>query len=83
MIESRHSRTPENNSNKFKKNDKMKRAIIVIAAFVIPLIGLGQTKKFEYTPKVKNKVEIKNLLGEIALQNSSGNAFVLESAFFM
>ncbi|MBL7969723.1 MAG: hypothetical protein JNK09_22165 [Prolixibacteraceae bacterium] len=61
----------------------MKRLIIVIAAFVFPLIGLAQSKKFEYTPKVKNKVEIKNLLGEISLQNSSGNAIVIESDFNM
>jgi DUF4097 and DUF4098 domain-containing protein YvlB len=61
----------------------MKRLVIVIAAFVFPLIGLGQTKKYEYTPKVKNKVEIRNLLGEISLQNSSGNAIVIESDFKM
>jgi len=61
----------------------MKRVIIVIAAFVFPMIGLGQMKKYEYTPKVKNKVEIKNLLGEILLQNSSGNAIVIESDFNM
>jgi hypothetical protein len=61
----------------------MKRLIIIIAVFVIPMIGLAQNKKFEYTPKVKNKVEIKNLLGEISLQNSSGNAIVIESDFNM
>jgi hypothetical protein len=44
---------------------------------------MGQMKKFEYTPKVKNKVEIKNLLGEISLQNTSGNAIVIESDFNM
>lgn len=61
----------------------MKRLIIVVAAFVFPLIGLAQTKKYEYTPKVKNKVEIKNLLGEIFLQNTTGNAIVIESDFKM
>jgi predicted membrane protein len=61
----------------------MKRVIIVIAAFVFPLIGMGQMKKYEYTPKVKNKVEIRNLLGEISLQNSSGNVLVIESDFKM
>lgn len=61
----------------------MKRIVIVIAAFVFPMIALGQMKKFEYTPKVKNKIEIKNLLGEISLQNTSGNAIVIESDFKM
>jgi hypothetical protein len=61
----------------------MKRIIIVIAAFVFPMIVMGQMKKFEYTPKVKNKIEIKNLLGEISLQNSSGNVLVIESDFKM
>lgn len=61
----------------------MKRTIIILAAFVFPLIGLGQMKKYEYTPKVKNKVEIRNLLGEISLQNSSGSAIVIESDFKM
>jgi hypothetical protein len=61
----------------------MKRTIIILAAFVFPLIGLGQMKKYEYTPKVKNKVEIRNLLGEISLQNTSGNVLVIESDFKM
>jgi len=61
----------------------MKRKIIVIAAFVFPMLALGQMKKYEYTPKVKNKLEIKNLLGEISLQNSSGNALIIESDFKM
>lgn len=61
----------------------MKRIVIVIAAFVFPMLAMGQMKKFEYTPKVKNKIEIKNLLGEISLQNTSGNAIVIESDFKM
>jgi len=61
----------------------MKRIITIIAAFAIPVVMLGQTKKFEYTPKVKNKVEITNLLGEVSLQNSNGNAIVIESDFNM
>ncbi|HNX57278.1 MAG TPA: DUF4097 family beta strand repeat-containing protein [Prolixibacteraceae bacterium] len=59
----------------------MKRIVTIIAAFAIPVVMLGQTKKFEYTPKVKNKVEITNLLGEISLQNSNGNTIVIESDF--
>jgi hypothetical protein len=61
----------------------MKRKIIVIAAFVFPMMALGQMKKYEYTPKVKNKLEIRNLLGEISLQNSQGNNLVIESDFKM
>jgi lia operon protein LiaG len=61
----------------------MKHYVIVIAAFVFPILALGQMKKFEYTPKVKNKLEIKNLLGEISLQNSQGSALVIESDFKM
>lgn len=61
----------------------MKKIATIITAFVIPLAMMGQTKKFEYTPKVKSKVEITNLLGEISLQNTSGNAIVIESDFNM
>ena len=59
----------------------MKRIAIIVTALVFPFLLMGQTKKFEYTPKVKNKIEISNLLGEISLQNSSGNAIVIESDF--
>ena len=59
----------------------MKRIVTIIAAFAIPIVMMGQTKKFEYTPKVKGKVEITNLLGEVSLQNASGNAIVIESDF--
>lgn len=61
----------------------MKRIAIIFIALVLPILLIGQTKKFEYTPKVKNKVEIKNLLGEISLQNTSGNTIVIESDFKM
>lgn len=61
----------------------MKNIVIVIAVIVLPMITLGQMKKYEYTPKTKNKVEIHNLLGEIILQNTSGNALVIESDFMM
>lgn len=61
----------------------MKRIITIIAAFAIPVVMMGQTKKFEYTPKVKGKVEITNLLGEVSLQNASGNAIIIESDFNM
>ncbi|HLN74629.1 MAG TPA: hypothetical protein VK205_15155, partial [Prolixibacteraceae bacterium] len=61
----------------------MKSIVIVIAAIVLPMITLGQMKKYEYTPKTKNKVEIHNLLGDISLQNTTGNAIVIESDFKM
>jgi lia operon protein LiaG len=61
----------------------MKRIAFILAVFALPIIALGQMKKYEYTPKVKNKVEIRNLLGEISLQNTSGNAIVIESDFKM
>jgi DUF4097 and DUF4098 domain-containing protein YvlB len=59
----------------------MKRILTIIAAFAIPVVMMGQTKKFEFTPKVKGKIEITNLLGEVSLQNASGNAIVIESDF--
>lgn len=61
----------------------MKRIAIIFTALVFPFLLMGQTKKFEYTPKVKNKIEIVNLLGGITLQNSAGNAIVVESDFSM
>jgi lia operon protein LiaG len=59
----------------------MKKKVILLAAIVFPVLVMGQSKKFEYTPKVKNKIEIKNLLGSISIQNSTGNAIVIESDF--
>jgi hypothetical protein len=59
----------------------MKRIAIIITAFIFPFVVVGQTKKFEYTPKVKGKIEITNLLGEVSLQNSGGNSIVIESDF--
>ena len=59
----------------------MKRILTIIAALAIPFVMMGQTKKFEYTPKVKGKIEITNLLGEVSLQNASGNSIVIESDF--
>lgn len=61
----------------------MKRIAIIFTALIFPIIMMGQTKKFEYTPKVKGKVDITNLLGEISLQNSGGNAIIIESDFNM
>ena len=61
----------------------MKKVTFLIAVFIIPLISFSQEKKFEYTPKVKNRVEITNLLGEISLRNANGNAIVIESDFDM
>lgn len=61
----------------------MKRITIIFTALIFPVLLMGQTKKFEYTPKVKGKIEITNLLGEVSLQNASGNAIVIESDFNM
>lgn len=59
----------------------MKKIAIIFTVLVFPFLVMGQVKKFEYTPKVKNKIEINNLLGEISLQNSAGNTLVIESDF--
>jgi lia operon protein LiaG len=59
----------------------MKRIAIIFAALAFPFLMMGQTKKFEYTPKVKNKIEIANLVGEISLQNSTSSAIVIETDF--
>lgn len=59
----------------------MKRGIYLAVAFIVPLMGFAQGNKFEYTPKVKNRVEIVNVLGEITLKNASGNAITVESDF--
>ncbi len=61
----------------------MKRIIFLAVVFIFPLVAYCQENKFEYTPKVKNRVEIVNLLGEITLKNASGNAIVIESDFDM
>jgi hypothetical protein len=61
----------------------MKRILTIITALAIPFVMMGQTKKFEYTPKVKGKIEITNLLGEVSLQNAAGSAIVIESDFNM
>ncbi|MFA5329902.1 MAG: DUF4097 family beta strand repeat-containing protein [Prolixibacteraceae bacterium] len=61
----------------------MKRIAIILTALVFPILLKAEVKKFEYTPKVKNKIEITNLLGKISLQNSNGNAIVIESDFKM
>lgn len=72
----------------------MKRVIYLIVILVFPLLAFsqisvpkkalsGSVEKFEYTPKVKNRVEIVNLLGEVTLKNSTGNTVVIESDFNM
>lgn len=61
----------------------MKRLTIILGIFVLPVICFGQVKKYEYVPKAGNKVEIKNLLGEISLQNTSGKVIIIESDFQM
>ncbi len=57
----------------------MKKVTILFAIFILPLLVVSQENKFEYTPKVKNRVEITSLLGEIKLNNASGNSIVIES----
>lgn len=61
----------------------MKRLTIILGIFVFPVICFGEVKKYEYVPKAGTKVEIKNLLGEISLQNTSGKAIIIESDFQM
>ncbi len=57
----------------------MKKVTILITTFILPLLTMSQENKFEYSPKVKNRVEISDLLGEIELKNTSGNTIVIES----
>lgn len=57
----------------------MKKLVFLIALFVFPLVTMSQEKKYEYTPKVKNRVEITNLTGKISIQNASGSAIIIES----
>lgn len=61
----------------------MKKAIFIIIVAISPLVLLAQANKYEYTPKVKKQVAIVNLLGEISLKNTTGNAIVVESDFNM
>ena len=61
----------------------MKRSIFLAIVVISPLVMFAQGNKYEYTPKVKNRVEIVNLLGEISLKNTTGNAIVVESDFDM
>lgn len=61
----------------------MKRITILIVIFALPLVLFSQENKFEFTPKVKNKIEVVDLLGKITLKNTSGNAIVITSDFNM
>jgi predicted membrane protein len=61
----------------------MKRIIYLAAILLIPVFGFSQTQKFEYTPKVKQRVEITNLLGPISLINTNGNTLGIESDYAM
>lgn len=61
----------------------MKRVIFIVIVIIFPVSAFCQGNKFEYTPRVKNRVEIINLLGEITLKNTTGNAIVIESDFNM
>lgn len=58
----------------------MKRIAIILLAFVFPALAVAQ-KKYEYTPKVKNKVEISNFLGGVSIQNAPGNTIIIESDY--
>jgi len=59
----------------------MKQLTILAAIFLLPLAIFSQTNKYEYLPKVKNRVEVTNLIGKITLKNTTGNAIVIESDF--
>lgn len=59
----------------------MKRNVIVVILLVLPMALWAQPKKFDYTPKVKNKVEIKNVLGKVSLKNTTGAAIVVETNY--
>lgn len=61
----------------------MKKFIIILLIAATPFLALAQTRKYEYTPKVKGKIEVTNLPGEITLLNSGGNSIVIESDFNM
>ena len=61
----------------------MKSIAILIVVVILPMTLFSQDKKYEYTPKVKNRVEVSDLLGEIILKNSTGNSIVIESDFDM
>lgn len=59
----------------------MKHITILAAVLVLPFYLLSQENKFEYTPKVKNRIEVLNLIGKIELNNTQGNAIIVESDF--
>jgi len=60
----------------------MKKAVILALTFILPLAVMSQGK-YEYTPKVKNRVEIINMTGEISIKNAPGAAIIVESDFDM
>ncbi len=58
----------------------MKKVTILITVFILPLLTMSQEENmFEYSPKVRNRVEITNLLGNISLENTSGNSIIIKS----
>jgi hypothetical protein len=59
----------------------MKKNVIGLMLLILPIALWAQSKKFEYTPKVKNKVEIKNVLGKVSLKNTTGAAIVVETNY--
>ena len=59
----------------------MKRIAIILLVIVFPTLAMGQKPRYEYTPKVKSKIEITNLLGQVSIQNAPGNTIIIESNF--
>ncbi|MCE4563758.1 DUF4097 family beta strand repeat protein [Maribellus sp. CM-23] len=57
----------------------MKRFTILLTVLAFPLALLSQESKYEYTPKVKSRILIADLLGEINVKNNTGNAIVITS----
>jgi len=57
----------------------MKRLTILLAVIALPFALFSQESKYEYTPKVKSRIQIADLLGEITVKNNTGNAIVITS----
>jgi hypothetical protein len=59
----------------------MKRIVFIAMVLVSPLFLFAQEQKYEYTPKVKNKVEFVNMTGKVILKNTSGNTIIIKSDY--
>ena len=59
----------------------MKKSILIIIVAIFPSVLFAQTNKYKYIPKVKNRIEVVDLLGEILLKNTNESAIVIESDF--